>query len=734
MRILIASGIFEPESGGPATYAPALASRLCARGYDVAALTYSDKPSFPTDRGYPFKITRVVRHGKILSRIAYFIAALRLVRRADLVYTLDWFAAGFLIAIAARLYRVPYIVRVGGDYLWEQRYIESGQEPCSLAEFYARGLHRRFSYRIPFLIISFVLARATVVVFNSHKQRELYERYYRLSPTRTATIKNPVPVFERIVRAIPTDEFVYWGRLIHVKNVDTLIRAFAKAHIPEHFTLTIIGNGPQKAYLEALVYDLHIFHRVRFEPGTLQMHALERVKDARAFILPSWTDISPNQVTEAISLGIPALVTKENYLSIDLPETFDPHSEEELTRKIEMLADDAQYAQFVHRFKKLSVSHDWNAVVAEHLKIFERALGYAPIPFRVLQIGADRSRRGILYPDSPAAARQRAYAEGLGQLDIIGFSRSSDGTHAYREPHLSVYPTNSRSSLLYGWDALRTARKVPRPSVISVQDPFETGIVGCILAKRFGAPLHVQVHTDFLSPHYAEGLRNRIRRAIAGYVLRRASRIRVVSNHIAHAITQRYALHVPITVLPIFVDLDRLRNPESDPQLTTRFAQFEKKLLVVARLEEEKNVALTIRAFAESAPQSACLVVVGEGSARKRLEALARTLSISDRVFFEGTQNSSRYYPLADLVLVPSKYEGYGLVIVEALAAGKPVLATDVGIAREAGAIVSSEKDFAKDLKQWFENGLRTGHLAGYPYANFDEYVAAYCDDVRASR
>ena len=108
-------------------------------------------------------------------------------------------------------------------------------------------------------------------------------------------------------------------------------------------------------------------------------------------------------------------------------------------------------------------------------------------------------------------------------------------------------------------------------------------------------------------------------------------------------------------------------------------------------------------------------------------------MNVESRVFFEGARDAALYYALADLILVPSKYEGYGLVIVEALAAGKPALSTDVGIAREAGAIVTSEQNFATDLTRWFESGPRAGGLKNYPYKNFEEYVRAYCGDVLAA-
>ncbi len=157
---------------------------------------------------------------------------------------------------------------------------------------------------------------------------------------------------------------------------------------------------------------------------------------------------------------------------------------------------------------------------------------------------------------------------------------------------------------------------------------------------------------------------------------------------------------------------------------------FSSRVLVMSRLEPEKDVAFAIRTFAENAPVTSCLIIVGDGNERPSLESLVKTLPCRERIFFEGWQDPSAYYKIADLVLVTSRYEGYGLVIIEALAAGTPVISSDVGIAREAGAIVTSFDEFPEKLVSWFHNGPREMHLKNYPYKDFDEYVQAYCDDI----
>ena len=352
---------------------------------------------------------------------------------------------------------------------------------------------------------------------------------------------------------------------------------------------------------------------------------------------------------------------------------------------------------------------------------------------RVLSIGTDRK---LFEEESAVFVRQMAYAKALGTMDIIVFTLSGHTkvTHGIESGSLNIVPTRSRSRLLYGWDAIRIARRLERPNVVSVQDPFETGLVGLLVALMLHVPLHVQVHTDFLSPAFSTlAFLNRIRGVIAGFVLHRASRTRVVSERIKRGIEKRYRLHTPITILPIFVDVERFRQVLGDPALSERFSRFKTKLLVVARLEPEKNITLAVCAFAHYAPQDSCLIILGTGSQRHTLEALACKSNVVDRIFFEGGNTPAPYYRLADLVLFPSYYDGYGMVIVEALAAGKPVLSTDVGIAREAGAIIASEETFGEALAEWFTNGPRIGVLKSYPYRDSDEYIKAYCKDIIAT-
>src|SRR3989338_10262907 len=116
MKILIATGIYPPEIGGPATYAQKIAQKLAENGHEVAVLTYSAKAVESTDSNSKWKIIRIARGNKILNRIRFLAAAYRLAPRNDLVYMLDWFVAGFPAALAWPARGAPPVLPVSPPF------------------------------------------------------------------------------------------------------------------------------------------------------------------------------------------------------------------------------------------------------------------------------------------------------------------------------------------------------------------------------------------------------------------------------------------------------------------------------------------------------------------------------------------------------------------------------------------------------------------------------------------
>jgi glycosyltransferase involved in cell wall biosynthesis len=264
-----------------------------------------------------------------------------------------------------------------------------------------------------------------------------------------------------------------------------------------------------------------------------------------------------------------------------------------------------------------------------------------------------------------------------------------------------------------------------------VQDPFFIGLLGMVVSFVCRKPLHVQIHTDIYSDGFARHHRlNRVRLWCAYWVIKRAARIRVVTRRTADELRGR-GVQVPITHLPIYVDVQAFSQVHRKPS-----QKEEVTFLCIGRLEPEKQFIKAVEALAAARANGfeAELVFVGDGTQEPVLRAQARELGVSDAVRYEGHQkNIIPYLETATVLLVPSRYEGYGMVIVEALAAGVPVLSTPVGVAEEAGAVIVPEISFSEGVLDWLKGERRAGVLRESPYASKEAYVRAWVDDVCAA-
>jgi glycosyltransferase involved in cell wall biosynthesis len=146
-------------------------------------------------------------------------------------------------------------------------------------------------------------------------------------------------------------------------------------------------------------------------------------------------------------------------------------------------------------------------------------------------------------------------------------------------------------------------------------------------------------------------------------------------------------------ILPNCVDLNRFRPKERDSVLVNRYGlQGAMVMLTVGRLatgERYKGVDEVIEAMPHLLRQLPDLryLIVGDGSDRTRLEAKARAHGLSDHVIFAGLIAESEkvaHYNLADLYVMPSYGEGFGIALIEAAACGVPVVGSSVDGSRDA--------------------------------------------------
>ncbi len=337
----------------------------------------------------------------------------------------------------------------------------------------------------------------------------------------------------------------------------------------------------------------------------------------------------------------------------------------------------------------------------------------------------------ILKNYSETRKRMIDYGSLFDGLDIILLCKKSDGGKSVLKisENTRVFLTLSKNKLFYIWDAYKISKKIQNaPDFVYPQDPFEMGLLGYFLAKKFKSKFFPQIHTDFLSKHFKkESLKNRLRAFLAKIILKKADKIRVVSEKIKKSLIS-LNLKADIIVLPIFVDVFKIKEAKIKSNLKKKYPEFDFIILMASRLTKEKNISLAILAMKDLVKKykNLGLVIVGDGPEREKLEKLIDRLELFSNVKLEGwSLDLPSYYKTADLFLLTSFYEGYGRTIVEALSANTYVLSTNVGVASELGVCIfdGSKDDLVKKIGLMVNSICKKDLSFDYIYKSKKDYL-----------
>jgi len=299
VNVVVVSGIWPPDVGGPASHAPEVADFLHERGHHVEVVTTADVP--PEQRAYRVSaVPRSLRPGVRHLRGAALVH--RRARDADVVYTTGMFGRSFAGATAARK---PYVVKLTADPAFE-RARRRGVVAGDVDEF-----QRGSGLRIAALRLArdVELRRAAHVFCPSDYLRKLAVEW-GVPAERVSVLPNPAP---RVPELRPREELrasfgmngdtlAFAGRLGPQKALDVALAAVAAV---DGISLVVAGEGEERARLEALAGP-----RVRFIGAQPRERVLELFRAADASILSSIWENFPHTVVEALAAGTPVIATR----------------------------------------------------------------------------------------------------------------------------------------------------------------------------------------------------------------------------------------------------------------------------------------------------------------------------------------------------------------------------------------------------------------------------------------
>jgi glycosyltransferase involved in cell wall biosynthesis len=244
--------------------------------------------------------------------------------------------------------------------------------------------------------------------------------------------------------------------------------------------------------------------------------------------------------------------------------------------------------------------------------------------------------------------------------------------------------------------------------LLHVQTPFAAHYTGVALSRRLGVPRVETYHTFFEEYlyHYAPVLPKGLTRALARRFSRRqcnAMDTVVVPSSAMEERLRRYGVTVPMEVLPTGIRLDRFASCDGRRFRAQQGIDPGRPVLVyVGRVAHEKNIGFLVEVVARLRPRvpDILLLVAGEGPALEHLRQRVRRMGLEGHVRFVGYLSRQGElgdcYCAGDAFVFASRTETQGLVILEAMALGVPVVSTAVmgtrDVVREGqGALVAED-------------------------------------------
>ncbi len=338
MKILISTGIYPPDIGGSAQYARNLYETWKAEGHEVKVAAYRWERAFPNFARHFLFFTKIIRKGW----------------NADMILVLDTWSAAVPTMYACALMRKKYIIRTGGDFLWET-YVERTGDLVLFKDFYNTRLNKLSKKeRVIFKLGGESLRKASKVIYSTEWQRKIFEKVYKLDKNKSVIVENYCGEREEPVE--PEGRvFLAGTRNLKWKNVEALKEAFklAQSEVNKRGLLPIEFDTTKA------IYD-------NFQ---------DRMRRAYAVILTSLGDISPNMILDAIRLGVPFILTKETGIADKIKDCaifVDPLNERDIVEKILWISDPKNRASQAEKVKRFNWVHSWKDIGKEIIDIHGR--------------------------------------------------------------------------------------------------------------------------------------------------------------------------------------------------------------------------------------------------------------------------------------------------------------------------------------------------------------------------
>lgn len=306
MRLLIATGIFHPEPGGPASYLYRFLPELLQAGHEVSVLTYGDAP---TD-DYPYPVTRIPRTSPIQARLAYRKAAQKLWPGHDIAYVHS-------LGLPLPRQIGPRVIKIVGDTAWERAVNKGWLDPTSDIDAFQTERQKLHIEVNKWLRARDARQHQHVIVPSNYLKQMVHG--WGVPEEDISVIYNAVPgagitpdMSQKEARetlGLTNFPMIFApARLTGWKGIDHVMRAMVRSglHI---LRLVVAGDGPMRTDLEALAKRLSLTKQVTFV-GRVPLHEMPVYYRAADFtVVYSGYEGLSQTIIESLKAGTPVIAS-----------------------------------------------------------------------------------------------------------------------------------------------------------------------------------------------------------------------------------------------------------------------------------------------------------------------------------------------------------------------------------------------------------------------------------------
>ena len=299
MHVLIATPIYPPSIGGPATYTKLIEGEFAKQNISTTIVSFDTFAKWP----------KGIRH------VLYFFNVCIRLFGVDILYALDPVSVGLPTALAARLFRKKYVVKIVGDYAWEQ-----GVQRFGVNDLLDEFLQKEYVGRVNVLrkIQTWVAKGAQGIIVPSNYLKSVVQKWgvsadllsvvnNAFTPYQHVLSKNELRLkynFRQGIHIISIGRLVPWKGFVElIQVVDSL-----KDHI-SNLVLHIVGSGPDEKVLKKICSERGLSEHVIFEGRCEHNVTQELLRASDIFVLNTGYEGLSHTILEAFAAGTPVITT-----------------------------------------------------------------------------------------------------------------------------------------------------------------------------------------------------------------------------------------------------------------------------------------------------------------------------------------------------------------------------------------------------------------------------------------